>query len=260
MRMDVENLRATLGKVDVLKDVSFQGEPGEFIGLIGPNGAGKTTLLRALMGFVASSGTVRFDGRDAHKLRLADKARQVAYLPQERDVAWAVSVETVVRLARTSGRPAFVGFDENDRVLVEAAMQRMDVIRFRDRPVTELSGGERARVLIARMLAQATPVLLADEPVAGLDPAHQLTLMHCFTGLAAEGKTVVASLHDLSLAAQSCTRLILMQEGRIVADGTPEAVLTAERLRTVYGIEADLTHLDGRLLVYPRHVISKDHS
>lgn len=258
MQLEVNNLRAVLGKTEVLKDASMRVGAGEFIGLIGPNGAGKTTLLRAILGFVPSQGTILFDGQNAHRMSSRQKARHVAYLPQDRDVAWPVSVEMVVSLARTTSRPPFVGLDHTDQLIVEEAMRRMDVLRFRVRPATELSGGERARVLIARMLAQATPLLLADEPIAGLDPSHQLTLMQSFAALASEGKTVIASLHDLSLAAQSCTRLILMDEGQIVADGTPTEVLTVERLRQVYGVEATITHIDEQLIVHPRAVIAKE--
>ena len=138
-----------------------------------------------------------------------------------------------------------------DEALIDTAMQRMDIARFRHRSAMELSGGERARVLIARVLAQDTPVIFADEPVAGLDPAHQLGLMEIFAELAQEGRTVVASLHELSLAAQHCTRLILLDKGRIVADGKPTEVLTPQLLHDVYGIRAKILTVDGEFIVYP---------
>jgi iron complex transport system ATP-binding protein len=130
-------------------------------------------------------------------------------------------------------------------------MARADVARFRDRPATELSGGEQARALIARALAQAAPLTLADEPTAGLDPAHQIAAMEAFAALAAEGRAAVVSLHDLGLAARWCSRLVLMQAGEVVADGPPEAVLTPDRLRAVYGVEVHLAREAEGLIVQP---------
>ncbi len=131
-------------------------------------------------------------------------------------------------------------------------MKRMGVAELASRPANELSGGERARVLIARVLAQDTSIILADEPVAGLDPAHQLELMELFAGLAQENRTVIASLHDLGLAAKYCTRLIVLDDGRLIADGTPEDVLTPALLRDVYGIDAQLMKIDGEFILHTR--------
>ncbi|QTN99086.1 ABC transporter ATP-binding protein [Brucella sp. 458] len=249
--LSVKNLDVILGGKRALADASFETKGGEFIGLVGPNGAGKTTLLRAIAGLVASSGQVSLAGRDMHHMGAAEKARSLAYLPQERDVAWPVSVHMLVSLGRSALKPVFAGLDRQDEAIIEAAMDRMDVARFGERSVMELSGGERARVLIARVLAQDTPVILADEPVAGLDPAHQLTLMETFAELAREGRTVIASLHELSLAAQHCSRLILLDHGRMAADGTPAEVFTPQRLRDVYGIRARIMMVDGEFIVHP---------
>jgi iron complex transport system ATP-binding protein len=134
---------------------------------------------------------------------------------------------------------------------MDRAMRRMDVEAFRNRPVTELSGGEKARVLIARALAQDAPLLLADEPIAGLDPAHQIALMRVFAELAGEGRSVVASMHDLGLAARWCSRLLLLDRGVIVADGPPRAVLTARLLRSVYGVETYLGDAGDGMIVQP---------
>ncbi|MBB5703808.1 iron complex transport system ATP-binding protein [Ochrobactrum daejeonense] len=249
--LSVKSLSVRLGGKSVLTNMSFESRGGEFIGLVGPNGAGKTTLLRAILGLVASDGDVLLDGHDLRRLSVFKKAEKLAYLPQERDVAWPVSVEMLVSLGRSALKPVFASLSEGDRTLVETAMRRMDVGQFRERPVTELSGGERARVLIARVLAQDTPVILADEPVAGLDPAHQLRLMESFAELAREGRTVIASLHELNLAAQHCTRLLLLDKGELVADGAPTEVFTAERLHSVYGIRAKILTVDGEFIVHP---------
>jgi iron complex transport system ATP-binding protein len=155
-------------------------------------------------------------------------------------------VETLVGLGRLPHRAAPAA----DRAAVDAALAAMDLCPFRARPATELSGGERARALIARALAQEAPLLLADEPTAGLDPAHQIALMARFRRLAREGRGVVTALHDLALAARWCDRLLLLQAGRLVADGPPEAVLTPERLASVYGVTAHLGRdADGPVVV-----------
>ena len=249
--LSVKNLSVALGGKAALSDASFDIHGGEFIGLIGPNGAGKTTLLRAILGLVASAGEILLDGDDLHRMTASTKAQKLAYLPQERDVAWPVSVEMLVSLGRSALKPIVASMNAQDEALVDAAMQRMDIAQFRDRSAMELSGGERARVLIARVLAQDTPVILADEPVAGLDPSHQLGLMESFAALAKEGKTVVASLHELSLAAQHCTRLILLHNGRVVADGVPTKVLTPQLLHDVYGIRAKIMTVDDEFIVHP---------
>jgi iron complex transport system ATP-binding protein len=161
------------------------------------------------------------------------RARAAAFLPQGREIAWPVSVAELVALGRgaqlTRGAAA-------DKAAVDLALARMGLEAFRDRPATALSGGEQARVLIARALAQETPLLLADEPVAGLDPEAQLRTMEVFSGLAREGRAVVASIHDLGLAARACTRLVLLHRGRIVADGAPRAVLSEANLAEVFGV------------------------
>ncbi|SEN08860.1 iron complex transport system ATP-binding protein [Gemmobacter aquatilis] len=213
-----------------VNDVSLTVAPGECIGLIGPNGAGKTTLLRAALGLIAAEGH-----SSLAPLSPRARAARVAWLPQQRDIAWAVSVGHLVSLGATArGR-------RPDHPSVAQALARMGLAAFRDRPATALSGGEQARVLIARALAQDTPLLLVDEPIAGLDPAQQIRTMRSLRALADDtqtegGRAVVVSLHDLGLAARHCTRLIVLQQGRLVADGPPAAVLTEARMASVFGI------------------------
>lgn len=249
--LSASRLGASLGGRVVLENVSFEIGRGEFVGLIGPNGAGKSTLLRAAMGLVPFDGEVCLDGRDGRRLGQREKALKAAYLSQDRDIAWPMPVEALVALGRTPHLARFAPLGPADRDAVDRAIRRMDVGAFRGRPATELSGGERARVLIARALAQETPLLLADEPTAGLDPAHQIALMRLFAEIAAQGGSVVAATHDLGLAARWCTRLLLLAGGRLAADGPPEAVLSAGNMRSVYGVEAHFGEAAGRMIVQP---------
>jgi iron complex transport system ATP-binding protein len=249
--LSAAGLAVSLGGKQVLREVTFSVGSGEFVGLIGPNGAGKSTLLRTVLGLLPIDGALQLDGQAMAAMSARQRAAKAAYLAQEREIAWAVPVETVVALGRSPHRPGFAALGDTDRSIIDEAMRRMDVEAFRNRIATELSGGEKARVLAARALAQDTPLLLADEPTAGLDPSHQIALMRLFGDLARDGKSVVASLHDLGLAARWCSRLILLDRGRIVADGSPENVLTRETLRAVYGVEAFFGEADGARIVHP---------
>lgn len=249
--LKVSSIHVARKDQNLLRDISFSVAGGEFVGLIGPNGAGKTTLLRAIMDFVQHSGQIEFDHQDLRKLNQRQKAKIISYLPQERDVAWPVTAEMVISLARSSLKPVFSSLDPSDYELIESALDRLNIQHLRDRPVNQLSGGERALVLIGRLLAQNTPIVMADEPAAGLDPAYQLTMMQALSDLAKSGKAVIASLHDLSLAAQQCTRLILLKNGKIIADGAPADILTKENLLQVYNIKAEIIEHKGALLVHP---------
>ena len=227
----LENLTVLRGECPVVDHVSLSVQAGECIGLIGPNGAGKTTLMRAALGLD------RFSGRsNLAQMEAQARARLAAFLPQARQIAWPVDVETLVALGRVPHLPRGAKPGAADRAAIEDALHRLGLEGFRHRIATRLSGGEQGRVLIARALAQQTPLLLADEPIAGLDPAQQIATMQVFSGLAREGRAVIVSLHDLGLAARHCTRLILMHQGRVVADGTPDAVLTPDLMARVFGI------------------------
>lgn len=226
MSLSLSHITVRRGPCPVVDDISLTIPAGQFVGLIGPNGAGKTTLMQAALGLVSAEGH-----SDLTKLPLAARARRAAWLPQAREVNWPIPVEALVRLGRR--------VDPDRRADAEAvaeALSQLDVTHLRDRKATELSGGELARVLIARLLAQRTPVIMADEPVAGLDPAHQLAVMGLFRELARQGRTVIASVHELGLAARFCDRLVLIDRGRLVADGAPSEVLTPKHLGGSFGV------------------------
>ena len=246
----VSNLSVTLQGRDVFRDVSFSIAKGEVVGLIGPNGAGKTTLMRAALGLLG------FEGHSTlADLTDTDRANMAAWMPQSREIAWPVSVETVVMLGRVPHLSSVQKPSGKDVEKVEAALAQMGLTEMRHRTATHLSGGEQARVLIARALAQDTPLLMADEPIAGLDPAHQIATMETFASLARQGKSSLVSLHDLGLAVRHCSRLILLGDGGLVADGRPEDVLTPERLARVFGISAWYQHTDQGPVYQPLEVI-----
>ncbi|WP_420858289.1 ABC transporter ATP-binding protein [Marivivens marinus] len=250
-RLDVQNLTVRRGQCPVVDDVSLSVGAGEVVGLIGPNGAGKTTLLRAILSLLPFEGTSSLAALDPRA-----RARAAAWMPQAREIAWPVPVETLVMLGRVPHLAGGAKPSEADHAAVASAIAAMHLAGFETRPATELSGGEQARVLIARVLAQDTPLILADEPIAGLDPAHQISTMEVFRREAAAGKTVIASIHDLGLAARHCTRLILMDKGKLVADGTPEEVLTADNMARVFRINAHLSSDASGLLFQPLSVLA----
>lgn len=236
--LEATALTVSLGRRPVLRGVDARVRPGELLALTGPNGAGKSTLLRTLCGLLpAVEGVVAWNGRPLADMRLAERARAFAFLPQGREVNWPVQVRRLVELGRLPrlgplSRPA-----PADAEAVERALAAADVTHLAERVTTDLSGGERARVLLARALAVDAPVLLADEPTAGLDPRHALEVMAVFRRLADAGAAVVVSTHELPLAAEGCDRVLLLADGRVVADGPPAEALAPERLREVYGVE-----------------------
>lgn len=229
--LSVQNLSVTLRNRPVLQDVSFDIKPGEFVGLLGPNGTGKTSLMRAALGLLPATGH-----SSLAEMSASERARAVSWMPQSREIAWPIPVEKLVALGRLPHLPQGLRLPAADQALVDQAISRMGLECFRQRAASRLSGGEQARALIARALAQDTPLLMADEPAAGLDPAHQISTMEVFAALADEGRSALVSLHDLGLAARHCTRLILLAEGGILADGTPAQVLTPDLMARAFGI------------------------
>ena len=238
MRLSVRGLSVELGGRTIIDDAGFVAMGGDLIGLIGANGVGKSTLIRAVAGLLPTrAGTVEIDGRPVARAHARARAQAMAYLPQGQNVHWPLSVAHLVALGRIPHLQPFSRMAEGDRIAVDAAMARTQVDHLGERVVTTLSGGERARVLLARALAVEAPILLADEPVASLDPHHQLQVMELLRASARDGALVIAVLHDLALAARFCDRLLLMHDGGILADGPPAEVLAAPHLARAYAIE-----------------------
>jgi iron complex transport system ATP-binding protein len=249
----------SIGNKVLLQDVDLEIRPGEVLGLIGPNGAGKTTLLRALAGLIElDRGSVAYDGRTLAALGRRALARRLAYLPQGATVEWPVTVENAVALGRLPHRAVWGDLDDADRQAIEDALQRTGTRDLRHRSIGTLSGGERMRALIARLLAVQAEIILADEPVAALDPFFQLHIMELFAALASEGTGVVLVLHDLALAARYCDRILLLHEGRIESTGTPVDVLTPSTLESVYRVKSISGTEQGQLYVLPWQVSTGD--
>jgi len=226
-----------IGDADILEEVSFAIPEGQFLALVGPNGAGKTTLLRTCNGLLQpSAGRVAIEGDDVTSLSARELGKRVATVPQETTLAFDFDVEDVVEMGRTPHRSRFVPGDAADKTAVAAALRRTDTRQFARRSVEALSGGERQRVLLARALAQDTPILLLDEPTASLDINHQVETLSLVRELVDDGKTVVAAIHDLELAARFCDAVALLSDGELLAHGSPAAVLTVDRLERAFDV------------------------
>jgi iron complex transport system ATP-binding protein len=258
-RLEVKDCCIDLGLRRVVRDVSATVGAGEFLGLLGPNGAGKTTLIKAMAGLLSPvSGAVLLNGLNVAAQSSGERAKIVSYLPQGSESHWPLAVEQVVALGRLPHRAPWSELSQKDIAVVAECMSYTDIMPLSGRRLDELSGGERSRVLLARALAAEPKILLADEPVAGLDPAHQMDVMGLFKRLAREGAGVVAVLHDLTLAARYCDRLLLMSDGRLFADGPPGEVLTPANLARCFGIRAYSGHNDEGLFVVPLARISPE--
>lgn len=242
-------VRVRFGNATVLDGVSTCFEAGKLTGIIGPNGAGKTTLLRAATGLVPlSAGVVRVLDKPLPAWRRTALARRLAYLPQGGVTVWPVTAREVVVLGRMPYHPRLNRLTAADLAAVDAALAQADATAFADRRMDALSAGERARVLLARALATRADILLADEPAAFLDPAHQFTLMELLQAEAARGVAVAVTLHDLTLA-RRCDRLIVLQNGQVAASGSPD-VLDDAILAGVFGLSARrAVAADGTALV-----------
>ncbi|WP_254523632.1 ATP-binding cassette domain-containing protein [Natrinema caseinilyticum] len=240
--ISIDDCTRSFGDLPVLENVSLTVEPGTFVGLVGPNGAGKTTLLRAISGAIEpDSGRVTIDGVDVHEVSSQASSRLVSVVPQDTSLSFSFPVRDVVEMGRHPHRSRFSPPTDVDRAAVERALERTRTAAFADRPIDEISGGQRQRVVLARAMAQETPALLLDEPTASLDISHQVETLELVRELVDDGRTVVAAIHDLDLAARYCDRLVLLADGSICRDGAPSTVLTSETLADSFDANAVVT-------------------
>jgi iron complex transport system ATP-binding protein len=236
-RVTATDLRYAYPGTPALDGMSFSAAGGEVVGVLGPNGAGKSTLIRILAGLLrADSGSVRIDDLDPASAPRREVARRCAWVAQEPAVAWPFTVREVVMMGRAPHQGLLGLARAEDLRAVSSALAACDLVHLADRRVDACSGGERRRVFIARALAQSPRVLLLDEPTAFLDLGHQLAVLALARAAARDGLAVIAVLHDLNLAASSCDRLLLLDRGKLVAEGPPREVLTEDRVREIWGV------------------------
>ncbi len=254
--LDVDGVSVKLARRPVLHDISFAAGGGAFIGLVGPNGAGKSTLLRALANILPATGSIRIDGARLAALSRRAIGRAIAYLAQGDAVHWPLSVRMVVSLGRAPHAGPLSRIGDADGMAIDRAIARTGIAGLARRDVTTLSGGERARALLARALAVEAPILLADEPVGALDPRHGLAIMQLLKDEAARGRLVIAVLHDLALASRFCDRLIVLRDGRLAADGAPLDVLAAGSIERLYDVSGHHGARDGERFVIPWRIVA----
>ncbi|MCB1615906.1 MAG: ABC transporter ATP-binding protein [Pseudomonadales bacterium] len=256
-----KNAGYDINRVNILKNVNIAVDTGEIVGLIGPNGAGKSTLLKLLSGVEpASSGDVFFKGSRLLSLSASQRAAKIAYLVQGAKAHWPLPVRDVVKLGRLPFQKWWQNLSSEDSSIVENAMQKAEIAHLADRTITTLSGGEQTLVMLARIFASQPELILADEPVAALDPYHQLHVMELLKTFSDDSKhAVVVVLHDLGLAARFCDRIYLLNRGEVWADGSTQEVLTEKNIQTVYGVQCAVSCDDNAVSIVPLKRVKNRH-
>lgn len=255
-QINIRNLHFSFKQNEpVLSDVNCTLNSGNMYGLIGPNGAGKSSLLKLILNILAAQqGTISINEKATSNFSRKLLAQQIAFVPQDTQINFEFCVEDIVRMGRNPYLGRFQTLSEQDYALVDTAIEKTELSHLRARKINTLSGGERQRVLIARAIAQNTPIILLDEATANLDIAHQLDVFYLCKQLSQEGKLVLAAIHDLNMAARFCDQLLLLAQKNIKAAGTPELVLSQENLKTFFAIEATLQNTDKSLSIWPERI------
>ncbi|MEZ5758219.1 MAG: ABC transporter ATP-binding protein [Emcibacteraceae bacterium] len=244
--LSIRNLLVSLEGQKILSDVSFDISSGRLVGLIGPNGAGKSILLKSILGVVdKSAGEITLDGKDISDWPLKERARKISYAAQGAPVHWPLTVGHLVSLGRIPHLSPWQSTTRKDQILTLEAMKKTNVDHLSMRITTSLSGGERARVMLARAIVTGAEFLLADEPIESLDPYHQIQILNILKELTKNGHGVLLIIHDLNFAQKYCDDLILLDKGKIVASGKPGDVLSDKNLQNTYKIKARRFDKDG---------------
>ena len=261
MSIEVQNLSFSYGDRPVLHDISFRVEKGEFLSILGPNGVGKSTLFRCVLGLLSGyTGQVLVDGADSRSFSVREAARHIAYIPQSSHPIFNYSVFDIVLMGRTSGLSTFRSPKKQDAELCRWALEKVGIPHLSDRCFHRLSGGEQQLVLIARALVQKAPILMLDEPTASLDFGNQLLVLEQCRNLAREGYTVIQTTHNPEQSYQYSDRILTLQQGRVLAEGTPKEVLTEKTIRALYGVEVDVVSLrdDRARICLPANISIKE--
>lgn len=250
---EAEDISVKIGQHEIISQCSLSARAGEFIGIIGPNGSGKSTFLKAVRNLVKrETGAVRFFSREESSMGEKEIARICAFMPQEFHVPFGYTCREIVMAARYPYLKWWQKENRRDKEKVERAMQFTGVLHLADKPIQVVSGGEKQRVLLAKILAQETPVIFLDEPTAALDLLYQEEIFRLCRHLASQGRTVVMICHDLTMAAKWCSRLVLLSRGRIRCEGSPQSVLTEKNLKDFFGLDSIVytDRVSGDLSIY----------
>lgn len=259
--LKTKSISVAYGSKNVLQDVSLDVAPGEILALIGPNGAGKTTMVRAVSGTVSlTSGQAYVNGRDLSKLSTAQRARVLAVVPQARQLGGAYTVEQAVMMGRTAYMSWLGRESEADQAAVKLALEQANLEDFTQRSIAQLSGGEQQRVLLARALAQSTPVLLLDEPTNHLDLQHQTNLLSLVKKLTQDKQlAVMMAMHDLNLVSFFADKVALLVNGRLICSGSPQEVIRADYISEAYQTPVEIVShpVTGAPIIFPQGILNQ---
>ncbi len=257
MSIEAKNLSFSYGDRPVLHDISFRVEPGEFLSILGPNGVGKSTLFRCVLGLLSGySGQVLVCGRDARTMTVQEAAKHIAYIPQSSNPAFNYSVFDIVLMGATAGLSRFRSPGQKEVERCRWALEKIGIADLSSRCFHRLSGGEQQLVLIARALVQKAPILMLDEPTANLDFGNQLLVLEQVRSLAREGYTVIQTTHHPEQSYMYSDRILAIQKGRVLIEGTPKEVLTEDTIRALYGVDVQIVSLyhDSARICLPGHI------